>query len=475
MHTLDNAETSPGTCSRGKVSPLVWILALGAGVRLLLWLWFGNQPIHIEDEQHYNEIAVNLVRDGEFASPAGHLTSLRPPLYPAFLALTYSVFGLENFQAVRLLQAGLSLLTVLVVYQLGCLSYSKRVGYVLAALCCFYPSLLGYNNLLLTEVLFTLLLCVFCLAVVASLRAHSFSYLAFAGIALGLAALTRSVVWLFPPILGLFLLVAWKEAAWRRLAAAATFGIVFAATIAPWAIRNTRLQQTFVAIDVMGGRNFMMGNYEHTPLYRSWDAIGLTGDKAWWRMVAETYPTQEKRTQGQIDQLAFRLGLTFIAENPGLTLQRAVIKFFDFWGMERELVAGASRGWFGALSKAAVFLIAAAICAGYALALFLGVFGIFTVPPDDRRIHWFLLLLVVFVCGMHTLVFGHSRYHLPLMPIVLLYAASALVSAAPIWRKRHRWTFRLACAACVILVAGWVWLFFAVDLQLSLTALAAAQ
>ena len=37
--------------------------------------------------------------------------------------------------------------------------------------------------------------------------------------------------------------------------------------------------------------------------------------------------------------------------NPELTARRSAVKFCDFWGLERELVAGADRGWFGPLSR----------------------------------------------------------------------------------------------------------------------------
>jgi hypothetical protein len=78
-------------------------------------------------------------------------------------------------------------------------------------------------------------------------------------------------------------------------------------------------------------------------------------------------------------------------------------------------------------------------------------------PVEDRRLHWFFLLVIVFICGMHTLVFGHSRYHLPLMPLVLLYSASALVHIRAIWQRRGRPAFWAACGVCVLFVAGWGW------------------
>src|SRR5947209_5815372 len=92
------------------VRPLLVILLAGALVRLALWGGALGQPLHIVDERDYNTLANNLLEHGEFAFVLGSPTSLRPPLYPAVVAGTYWLFGADNFQAVRLLQAILSLL-----------------------------------------------------------------------------------------------------------------------------------------------------------------------------------------------------------------------------------------------------------------------------------------------------------------------------------------------------------------------------
>src|SRR5262249_41874156 len=152
------------------------------------------------------------------------------------------------------------------------------------------------NNLLLTEVLFTFLLCAFSLLLILGLRRSSLTAVGGAGVLLGLAALTRSVVWLFPPVLALFLVLTFQGGWRRRFLAAAVPVAAFAVVLAPWAIRNTRLQQTFIAVDVMGGRNFMMGNYRYTPLYRSWAAIQLPGEQSWIHEVLATSTPQERQT-----------------------------------------------------------------------------------------------------------------------------------------------------------------------------------
>ncbi len=442
------------------------ILVAGLALRVGLWLWFAPLHPQIGDEQDYNLLAHNLIEHKEFSYVSGQPISLRPPLYPFFVAVVYAVAGVDNFQAVRLAQALLSLVIIWLVYRLGRDAFSPRIGLWAAGLCAFYPTLLAMNNLILTEVLFTLLLTAALYGVVLYYRQEKAGYLALTGVLLGLAALTRSVVYLSPPLLAAYVTFTGPRFLRHRVIAGVLLVLTFAATIAPWSIRNTRLQKSFVTIDTMGGLNFMMGNYRHTPLYRSWAAISLQGDKRWDREVIETYPPEMRRTQGQIDKLALMQGLKFVREHPGLTALRDLIKFFDFWGLERETVAGASRGYFGPIPKPIIVVLGLVILVSYVLALFLGIFGTLFCPAADFRVHVFFLLVTAFICALHTIVFGHSRYHLPLVPLILLYASAAWINRGTILERRWSGRFVVALSVCLVFVIGWSWNAVAGDWEL---------
>ncbi len=459
---MSDANLNEVTPARGRAGVLLVILLVGLVARLALWVWFDGRTPPISDEKDYSTLAVNLIEHGEYAFVHGSPTALRPPLYPLFVAGVYRVFGAENYQAVRLIQAFLSLATVVLVYRLGAAAYSERAGLWAAGLVCFYPSLLGTVNLLLTETLFTLELVALSLGLIRLQKGGSLKLAAAVGLLLGAGALTRSIFWLFPPVVGLYLLASIQATFGRRLLAVALLGLVFGATVAPWAIRNTRLEQTLVVIDTMGGRNFMMGNYEHTPLYRAWDAISVTDEKSWDSVLESRHSQYRDLTQGQRDKLAFAEGLRFVMANPGLTVQRDLIKLVNFWQLERELIAGVDRGYFGEFSKAAKLGLAALICGAYALAMLSAIFGALLFPPAWRP-HGLLLLLLAYVTALHTLTFAHSRYHLPLMPLVLIYSAAALMRLGQIWGRRRRPAFWMAFALSAGLVASWLWEILVVD------------
>jgi 4-amino-4-deoxy-L-arabinose transferase-like glycosyltransferase len=451
--------------------PLLTILAAGFALRLVLWVGFVGVEPRIADEKDYVELGRQIAVTGEYAYRPGVPTSLRPPLYPAMIAAVYAVAGVDNFSAVRLTQAVLSLGICVLMYNLGRLVYGPRAGLWAAGLFAFYPTFLGYNNLILTEVLFTFWTVAGALATVWALRRDDPRGLVAAGVLLALGALTRSILYPFAPILGLFLLVTWRGGAARRALAVLAFAVPFAAVLTPWAVRNTRVHQVFIPVDCMGGRNFMMGNYEHTPMYRSWDAISITGDREWIAVLKARHPGEwTATTQGQVDQLAMKQAVRFIFEQPGLTARRDAIKFFDFWGLDRELIAATKLGHFGPVPLPALCALAVAVCGSYVFVLFAGAFGAATRPPTDGRVHAFVLLLIAFVCGVHTLVFAHSRYHVPVMPFVMLYAAAAL-TMPPATGPRYRAGRWLAVGFCVLIAFGWCWNLLAGDWNKVFTAL----
>jgi hypothetical protein len=74
-----------------------------------------------------------------------------------------------------------------------------------------------------------------------------------------------------------------------------------------------------------------------------------------------------------------------------------------------------------------------------------------------------LLLPIVVITGVHSLVFGHSRYHLPLVPVLGVYAA-AVLQAGPIrLAGRHRVAAFGALLTLGLIVALWARQIFLVD------------
>ena len=55
------------------------------------------------DEELYDRVALNILKDGDFSRNVGGVITEPQPLYPLFLAGIFSVFG-HNWDAVRVIQ-----------------------------------------------------------------------------------------------------------------------------------------------------------------------------------------------------------------------------------------------------------------------------------------------------------------------------------------------------------------------------------
>jgi hypothetical protein len=207
-----------------------------------------------------------------------------------------------------------------------------------------------------------------------------------------------------------------------------------------------------------------MGNYEHTPLNRAWDPVTLHGETSIFQQLRQEHPEVSSWTEGRKEKWALRTALAYMLAHPLVTLQRVVVKFANFWGLERVIIAGWQQGLYQPPHWLAV-LGTLAITFAYMLVMLCASVGLPLAFPGERRAHIFFLLLIAFICSIHTATFGHERYHLPLMPFLCLYAAAAVVHRS--WlRLQEGWhTAVPSMAACVVLLAIWGREIFIVEVE----------
>ena len=123
------------------------------GLRLLLVLRF---PGVVDDSRFYANIAENWLQHGVYGiTNSGVIvpTLSRLPGYPAFLAVIFALFGIDNFRAVLLVQVLFDLATCFLIADLARRLFSERAAqtaFLLAALC---PFLANYAAAALTETL----------------------------------------------------------------------------------------------------------------------------------------------------------------------------------------------------------------------------------------------------------------------------------------------------------------------------------
>lgn len=266
---------------------------------------------------------------------------LRPPAYPYFLAIIYTIAG-PSYITPRVVQMVLGLVNCVLAFILGRLLFRGWVGVTFAALMSTYWIFIYFEGELLAPVLSVFLS--LCLILVLSFWRTKFTYLrtVAAGIVFGLSAVVRPNILLFGPVI-----LAWgwwlkRRRADGRLLRVAVVGFVLgaAALIAPVTIRNYRVADDFVLITSNAGVNFYIGNNENADCVSPSipDIKALTGKQGWTCFDYPTIVRGVERLQGRqmkhSEVSAYFAGkaIEFIRENPTKALALLWKKILLFWG-----------------------------------------------------------------------------------------------------------------------------------------------
>jgi len=244
---------------------LLCIIFLAALIpRILYVVQIQNPPF--SDMADYDRCAMNfLLGDGLVQSQ--DYKAYRTPGYPLLLAMIYLIAD-HNVLTVRLVQSVIGALTAVLTALLARKAFARvrrrdlwafLSGMVLA----LSDESVFFCGQLLTETLFTFLFVIWLLLVLKMLSKPG------AGSCAGLAALhgvlilVRPVAWFFVPVVWwLFLQHRPKLAkAWKTCG---LYGLIVAAVIAPWTLRNYKVTGHFIPTSTNDGVNFYIG---HNPAF----------------------------------------------------------------------------------------------------------------------------------------------------------------------------------------------------------------
>jgi 4-amino-4-deoxy-L-arabinose transferase-like glycosyltransferase len=430
------------------------LLAAALAVRLLVFFAGLDNGLFYPDEAEYIELAKNLAVANEF-SYKDHLTSFRPPGFAFLMALIFRLFDTTSPVPVRVMQIAFSMLTVWVIYLFGRDGWGEKVGLIAAGIFAFYPSFVGFNNMLLTEPSNIFCLSLACWAMVRHLRNPHAGWAAGAGVALGLGTLIRDTLFYGGPVTTLFLLVhAWRDRRyrWHHIAA---FAGGFVIVIAPWIIRNTLLHGQFTMISTVGGINLYLCNTHESPMIHTGYIFierAIQGQDGYY--YDSLFPELKGASETAKQNLAMQKGLAYMLEYPWTTFLRSLSRFVDFWGQERLVINQVMANYYGEAPAAVLLLVILAVFVSFSSVVIASSFGYCFTKLDAFDI--FGLVFIAYYTGMHALVLGHPRYHLPLLPFLAVVAARACVARAEIranWRSRR---FVLAMSIIGVFVIVWI-------------------
>jgi 4-amino-4-deoxy-L-arabinose transferase-like glycosyltransferase len=453
-HPLKNTGTLTETKPPGNCRGILFIMLAAVAVRLAVFVAGIDKGLFYPDEHEYLELAKNIA-NGEGFSYKGEPTSFRPPGFAFLMSVVLRLFDTTSPMPLRALQMLLSLLTVWIIYLISRDGWGERTGLVAAGIFAFYPSLLGFNNILLTEPGFMLCISLACWAMVRHLKAPGAWWSGGAGAALGLGALIRDTLLYSGPVTALFLTaLAIKE---RRygLAHAASFIGGFLAAILPWCIRNSLLHGETAMISTVGGVTFYLCNNEDAPMIRTPSIFferPINQNEGYY--YETLLPELDGLSEPAKQNAAVRKGLEYMLANPGATFLRMLGRLVDFWGQERLVVNQFLAKYYGDLPVVASLLVIAAVFGVYSTVIVGAVFGYFCtrLRPFDIFSLWFMAYYTM----MHLLVFAHPRYHIHLLPFLIIAAARAFLARSEIWANRRSWRFIGAAMVSGIFAVIWI-------------------
>lgn len=392
------------------------LLAATLLLRVFLVLGAGARYDYQSDDREYLRSAQILLSEGTLTyNDPSRPTAFITPAYPGFLAvLIHLTPSLDQAaQAARLIQAFVITLALWLLHWIGTRLFDARTALLAVILCCLYPPLWLIPLFLFTESLFILaLFALIALALIATERPTLPVALGF-GLMWALAVYVRPTIALWPGIFLLVLAVGRHIPIARLIRCGVAAALVFVLCLAPWWARNYQVSGgSFIPLTQSSGNPLLLGTYPWTV-----PALFLDQQRTWHK-TDNLWINDRDDTQRAIERLKSGFTDKFWLYASWYT----VGKFLLFWG-----------DVFYWMALPGIPLILA--IGAHGLIIIFGFIGIFRRRPASVS-RTVILSVLVYMTVLHMIYLPHSRYSLPLMPLLALFAARQMLHFFN--RKKHR-------------------------------------
>jgi 4-amino-4-deoxy-L-arabinose transferase-like glycosyltransferase len=438
---------------------LLVILALSLVVRLALWVKIATtdeRPFWDSDTRSYHQPALALLELGEFAVSPEHPEkpeTYRTPGYPAFLAGVYSLFG-ESAPIASLVQIVIGVGTLALAYEIGSLLCGARVGLWSAALLACDPVSLALHELLMSETLFAFLLAASAANGLRLLKTRGTSPLGagFVGLLIGLATLVRPVSYFLGPVVAVLLALCGAAGGWRqRLSAAVALLVPVIVIVGGWQVRNYA-RTGHAQFSEVAGRIALVSRGAAIVAWR--DGLSLAEAR---RRVEEHVPSTGIEPGTELAHRQREAGVRLIRAHPLLFVLTEISRAgrmlcgpgehrlvwllghpaVDAPGLDLQVLPFGDflRKWVWQPSWVlAVFLFAVAYLAVLNVAILRWLWlSIRTRSWRGADVFLWGILVYFLAVGMTS-----SRFRMPIMPLLVVYAAQGLRAAREPWPRRPR-------------------------------------
>lgn len=398
-----------------------WRLVCGVGIlamvlRMLALFLVPEPHLSTNATIAYLGGAEMLVNGKGFGDPEYPLFT--PPFYAICIALLQLAFGASHV-AIQILQILLDVCTALLLYLLGRKLFSARIGLYAATMWACYPFAIYATLYIGTETMFAFFLLSFLLLLLHGIERERSEMFALAGIILGLATLTRGTTQFLPIIIpGLWFV--WRGTLKSWFANCALLILSCLVVILPWSLRNYVVTHDLIPVATAGGVFLWGASDELLTIEERERALphlqSRLAKKGIERPSGDSRPTVKDGYMVRLAVESYRERLK--ADPAGLALFM-VKKFFRLWyatetGNNHAIIL--------------ILNVPLYICALVGVAARRRELGTKAGLP---------LCLLGYFTVLHVVAFPLFRYVLPVMPLLMIYAAGALL----VWRESS-WGFR---------------------------------
>jgi len=415
--------------SRETLSDLGWVLLIAGIVRLFVWYWVISVPVPmLYDESMYLEFsqgAADVVSElfsgrapSEVALARWYGGGIFPPLHSLVLAAG-RLIPTDPLSAARLVNVCVSTLTAALAFILTLqMTGSRSIAYCGGLICALYPSFVAYSHYLWTEPVFILFLLLAAVWTIAMLDARNWKAAIGCAVVGGACAaapyLVRNAGMPLLVALPLYAAcVAYRRQGWKGLAICSVYVGMMLLTILPWRLWIRAHADDPQASFEVNQMNLYMGN---NPLVHL--ELGAANPP-------ETRP-QVFQAARESDMTPTELALREMISHPGTTALRMLARARmlvspDYWAVRhavkvryppmRTLVLAA----FALLFFVSYWLLSGLILRGL------------VEPVMTVHHRWLPILITVVLAAGPILMIARSRYHQPILAVLIPLAAVGLV------------------------------------------------
>jgi 4-amino-4-deoxy-L-arabinose transferase-like glycosyltransferase len=372
------------------------------------------------------------------------------PFYAYFMAAVEWIFG-PSLLTLKLLQAVIGALDCLLVAVLARIYFARGTALLAGALTAVYGMLIFYGGAVMIVNVQVPLVLLLLIAAARALREPTAGRWLLAGLLLGASALARQTTLLFAPLLVGWLLVSLHDRhdrlpVRRRAALVAVFSVGLAALILPFTLRNLVVGDDLVLINSTGGANLYMGHNPRSdgtwvpPLFSGERVDNPIAMRTAFTHRAEMHEGRKLRPS-EVSTFWSRQALAYAIGAPGDWIRlelRKLLLFFnarEVWN-NRSHTISREFSWVLRLP-----LLTFGVLAPFAL-LGLG----FGLARWRELLPLYAMVLVYLTASLAFFVL--SRYRMPIVPILMIFAAHAIA-------RIHR-AIRARNVRLPALAAGWL-------------------